>query len=134
MVKTPSKYKKLYSFRLLQICPKKRLKPPVYKYYQVGNKINNSHLCQLRVGHSKLNSHLFSKNLIQSPACLCHCPSETPSHYLLSCWLYQEERQNLLSFIQKYIPNFLTFNLRKQLNILLNGINPDDCNFNHTNS
>ena len=40
------------------------------------------------------------------PGCLCHYKSESSEHFLLDCFLYTVERQNLYYQVEHYIPNF----------------------------
>ena len=69
-----------------------------------------------------LNSHGFKINLREDDLCLCH-RSETVSHYFLDCFLYQEERDELLNKISQYLPRFKTFSKTKKLEIILYGFN-----------
>ena len=75
---------------------KAKYKKKKVKHYSRGiSKYSNSLHTQLRVGQSYLNSHGFKINLREDDLCLCH-RSETVSHFLLECFLYQEERDELL--------------------------------------
>ena len=103
---------------------KKIIKPKKQKHYSRGCKRGNSLLTQLRVGRSYLNSHGYSINLVESDQCLCSRP-ETVSHFFNHCFLYQEERNCLLSTIRKLIPKFSNLSDKKKTDILLHGINLD---------
>ena len=46
-----------------------RILPP--KYYNAGSRIGQILHARLRMGFSKLNSHLYSKNIVPSPSCAC---------------------------------------------------------------
>ena len=93
------------------------------KHYSRGiSKYANTLHTQLRVGQSYLNSHGFKINLREDDLCLCH-RSETVSHYFLDCFLYQEERDELLNKISQYLPRFKTFSKTKKLEIILYGFN-----------
>ena len=84
------------------------------KHYSRGiSKYANTLHTQLRVGQSYLNSHGFKINLREDDLCLCH-RSETVSHYFLDCFLYQEERDELLNKISQYLPRFKTFSKTKK--------------------
>ena len=93
------------------------------KHYSRGiSKYANTLHTQLRVGQSYLNSHGFKINLREDDLCLCH-RSETVSHFFLDCFLYQEERDELLKKISQYLPRFNTFSKTKKLEIILYGFN-----------
>ena len=93
------------------------------KHYSRGiSKYANSLHTQLRVDQSYLNSHGFKINLKEDDLCLCS-RSETMSHYILSCFLYQKERRVMFDKISEYLPNFQTLAKSKQLEIILFGIN-----------
>ena len=109
------------------------LKPKKHKHFQKGSKIGNANLTRLRVGRSFLHSHSFSIGMSESPACLCHFPDESPSHYLISCWLYNEERQTLFGSVSQLVPGFKSLPKRKQLEILLFGHKIDDPEMYSTN-
>ena len=47
------------------------------------------------------------------------------SHFFNHCFLYQEERNCLLSTIRKLIPKFSNLSDKKKTDILLHGINLD---------
>ena len=76
-----------------QIC-KQNNKVPVY--YYVGNRQGQILHARLRMNSSSLNSHLFIRNLVESPNCRCG-GLETNSHFLLSCPIYTIIRQELLT-------------------------------------
>ena len=65
---------------------------------------------RLRMRWSSLNAHLFSKNIIDSPLCICWAFEDT-HHFLLSCTRYTTLRQEL---VNKVIPVCHPF-----LNVLL---------------
>ena len=105
---------------------KAKLKPVKYRHFSRGvNKYSNALHCQLRVGRSYLKSHSFAINFTQDDLCLCNCP-ETTSHYLLTCFLFQPEREALLAKICQLYPPFSRKSLKEQTFILLNGINLDN--------
>ena len=103
---------------------KLKFKPKRHKHFARGSKRGNSLLTQLRVGRTFLNSHGFSIGLAESPACVCD-RNETVEHYMLKCFLYAEERQILFSTVEQLLPNFRKMTQRKQLYVLLYGINLD---------
>ena len=69
-------------------------KPPVYFYF--GNRAAQIYHTRLRLECSSLNSHLFKKNLIDSPRCSCG-QIETVKHYLFDCTNYTQLRHQALS-------------------------------------
>ena len=113
---------------------KKELKPHRYKHYSRGSKIGNSLLTRLRLDRSDLNLHRFDINQHDSPECACHAKNESSIHYLMDCFLYSGERQTLFSLVEHYIPNFFKLSKRKQFEILLMGISPENSDFITTNT
>ena len=103
---------------------KVKFKPKKHKHFARGSKRGNALVTQLRVGRSYLNSHGFSIGLADSPECLCH-RNETTDHFLLKCFLYTKERQILFDTIEQLLPKFQKMTQKKQLDILLFGINLD---------
>ena len=97
------------------------LKPSKYKHYSYGSKLGNKLITRLRVGRPFLHSHSYAVGKAMSPECSCHARQETTRHYLLQCFLYTVERQNLLDLVSHHVPNFKQLPLYKQENILLFG-------------
>ena len=56
----------------------------VPRFYLDGKRIGQIYHFQLRMDCSSLNHHLFSKNIIDSPLCICGRP-ETTKHFLFNC-------------------------------------------------
>ena len=69
-------------------------KPP--KYYMVGDRFAQIQHTRLRTSCSSLNTHLFSKNIVNDPHCLCGTV-ETTKHYLLECQRFSTEMINKIS-------------------------------------
>ncbi len=67
-------------------------------YYYIGHRFGQILHARLRMDSSSLNSHLFLRNLVDSPNCRCG-DVETNSHFLLSCPLYTNLRQELLDSV-----------------------------------
>ena len=67
---------------------REHLVPKRYKFLARGSKIGCKLLTQIRVGRSYLNSHSYSVGKSLSPQCSCHFPTESTSHYVLDCFLY----------------------------------------------
>jgi hypothetical protein len=63
--------------------------------YNLGARDLNIKHAQLRMNCSKLNSHLFSLHVVDSPECPCGFNHEDNSHYLLHCPRYAIARQNM---------------------------------------
>jgi hypothetical protein len=79
---------------------------------------------QLRMGCSRLNSHLYHLHVLDSPSCQCGFNFEDASHYLLKCPLYILERNELLLNLQSIGINNISVNL------LLKGSNQYDSRHN----
>ena len=97
----------------------KTMKPKKIKHF--GGKEANSLLTKIKIGRSDLNQHKFTIGLVNTPECLCHFKEESPKHFFLDCFLYTQERQNLFSLIEHYIPKFERMNKTEILNIFLFG-------------
>ena len=81
------------------------LKPKQCRLYNIGSKFANSIHTQLRIGRSQINQHLFAIGRSNTQACLCGCPVESTQHFLLDCFLYSIEREELFNYIRttKYV-------------------------------
>ena len=76
------------------------------KLYVYGHGRSTTNHCRMRLGLSHLRSHLYNYNLINTPFCeneVCDHVVETPSHYLLNCPKYAEERHVMLSEISEIV-------------------------------
>lgn len=73
-----------------------RSKPPTY--YNYGERITQIHHARLRLECSTLHSHLFKKNIIESPLCSCGVV-ETSKHFFFSCPNFTQFRNQFLSEI-----------------------------------
>ena len=62
----------------------------------------------------------------QSPSCLCHEKQETTRHFLLHCFLYSIERQQLFDQVKEIIKRFDKLPQYKQEHILLFGLTGDE--------
>ena len=87
--------------------------PKSYKFLSIRSKVGCKLLTQIRVGRSNLNFHSFSVGKTSSPECICHFPQESPTHFFLECFLYNEKRRTLLSTFQHLFQNSKTFLKRK---------------------
>ena len=113
---------------------KQRFKPPKYKHFHKGSKLGNTLLTRIRVGRSYLNQHKFTIGFSDSPECMCHYQTESPEHYFLDCFLYIQERQRMFSLIEHYVPNFQRLNKKQKIHLILNGVDPENIEFNSTNA
>ena len=64
-------------------------------YYSGSRNLQIMHT-RLRTQCSALNSHLFNKNIINSPLCLCRS-EETSKQFLLHCPRYENQRLKMLN-------------------------------------
>ena len=76
----------------------------------------------MRVGRSNLNVHRFALGLNDTEKCLCDRP-ETVSHYLTTCFLYNEERHALYTKVCQILPNFISLPDKLKVKVLLEGVN-----------
>ena len=79
-------------------------------YYR-GERLQNIHHARLRMGCSKLNSHLYNNlHVIDNPQCACGYVSEDVIHYFLHCPLFAAQRIVLLNSVGDVAPiNVATF-------------------------
>ena len=57
------------------------------------------------------------------PYCdICYVEENT-CHYMLSCVFFKEQRDVLFKTVSELIPNFITFTMKRKLDLLLYGIN-----------
>ena len=57
-------------------------------YYNAGKRLGQIYHTRLRTRCSSLNQHIFSKNITQSPLCICG-EVEDSKHFFLECSLYK---------------------------------------------
>ena len=101
------------------------MKPKKHRLHNVGSKYGNSIHTQIRLNCSQLNSHLYSFALSPTPNCLCQA-LETTKHFLLDCFLYSNERNELFTKLagvleKKSVDNY---NRTDLIQILLYGEKP----------
>ena len=90
-------------------------------------------MTRFRTGRTGLNLDKFTLGQTCDPGCLCHHKSESSEHFLLDCFLYTVERQNLYNQVEHYIPNFRKLTKKAKFSILTEGINTSDPEFYNTN-
>ena len=76
---------------------------PNLLFYYGKRKFNVIH-SRMRMGCSKLNSHLFQHHVIDSSACSCGNPHEDPFHYFLECPRYTVLRDIMINAISAITP------------------------------
>ena len=80
-------------------------KPPIY--YDIGTRIGQILHARLRMECSALDSHLYRKNIVPSPSCLCG-GFESPHHFLFVCSIYNAARNR---YLPNNLMNYSTHNL-----------------------
>ena len=104
---------------------KELMKPMKFKHFNVGHKLNNQLHAQLRLGRSKLNSHLHQIGLSITPTCKCG-QLETVKHFLLDCKLHDAARLQLYEKLGGLLENRVsTYSKSKLCEILLYGEKPE---------
>ena len=75
------------------------IRPPAKSFFGIHDPIGLSHLCQLRVGLSKLNFHKFKHNFRDTinPLCPSNDGIEDIEHFLLLCPSFTVPRRDLLT-------------------------------------
>ena len=112
---------------------KSDLKPDRIKHYLKGSKVCNILLTRIRLDRSELNLHKFVIGQSDTPQCLCHAKQESSSHFMIDCFLYSVERQVLFGQVEQYVPNFKNFGKKKQYEILIFGLKPENPEYFYTN-
>ena len=120
----PDTLKQIPSLNQFKLKTNIHFKPEVKPHYEVGDRRPNALLAMLRVGMSPLNSHLYSRGLIDSPKCTCNNSDETVLHFLLLCPNHAHHRNNLMAAIVISYPDFIGLGLMEQRDLLIYG-NPD---------
>ena len=69
-------------------------------FYLDGKRIGQIYYSRLRIDCSSLNHHLFSKNIIDSPLCICG-RQETTKHYLFDCNRFNNLSQEIMQSISQ---------------------------------
>ena len=72
----------------------------VPRFYLNGKRIGQIYHSRLRMECSSLNHHLFSKNIIDSPLCICGRP-ETTEHYFFDCNRFNNLRQEMMQSLSQ---------------------------------
>ena len=94
--------------------------PP--SYFFIGSLSANISHTKLRVNASNLNAHLFSLQKVDSPSCSCGYPSENTKHFLLTCPLYQNQRDSLFQTLSSALnTEFSTIPSSVQFEMLVYG-------------
>ena len=76
------------------------MKRPSPSLFYHGSRSSGIKHAQVRMKCSKLNFHLFSLHVVDSPACPCGNDCEDSNHYLLRCPLFYQARSKLLNEIR----------------------------------
>ena len=77
-----------------------RMKKPQPSLLYHGSRINSMKHAQLRMNCSKLNFHLYSLHVLESPVCICGHNCEDSNHSLLHCPLYYVARNKMFKEIR----------------------------------
>ena len=77
--------------------------------------------------------HKFTIGQLDKPECMCHFKEESPKHFFLDCFLYTTERQTLFSLVEHYIPKFQRLSNSEKFNILMNGLKPENPDYDYLN-
>ena len=72
-------------------------KDPMIELLYYGSRWPSVHHARIRMGCSKLNSHLcYNLHVLPSPYCSCGYEVEDPTHYFFFCSLFDMQRQNMI--------------------------------------
>jgi len=81
-------------------------------YYYTGSRLGQILHSRLRMQCSSLNQHLYRKNIVDSPNCICGL-TESTTHYLFHCLRYTAQRQMYINSIN--VPINLTTEIHPNL-------------------
>ena len=71
--------------------------------FYIGARWSSIQHARLRIGCSALNDHLCTNlHVIQSSQCKCGHPIEDNNHYFFDCILFENEREHLLSLVNRH--------------------------------
>ena len=76
-------------------------------YYYTGSRLGQILHSRLRMQCSSLNQHLYRKNIVDSPNCICGS-TESTTHYLFHCLRYTAQRQMYMYIHSVNVPINLT--------------------------
>ena len=125
-----TKSKNLYDFKE-QL--KTDIKPERHKHFSFGPNYSNQIMTRFRTGRTNLNLNRFTIGLSDDPSCLCHEKYETSEHFIMDCFIYGAERQNLFNLVEYLIPTFSKLNRKQKFEILTRGIDINNPEFFTTN-
>jgi hypothetical protein len=102
-----------------------------HKYYEIGNRVDNCWLTQLRLDVNPLNYSLFRRTLHPTNLCKCNLIRnnnkgviEDVWHYFVTCPFYTIARSNLLIVLSEVIgTDFRVHHLGNYIEHLINGHN-----------
>ena len=91
-------------------------KPP--RLHSIGMRFGQILHAKLRMECSALNAHLYRKNIVLSPSCICN-GFESPYHFLFVCLKYTVDRDMFLSNKVKYyyFDNIFSFFLLQNVTV-----------------
>ena len=103
------------------------------KLFNYGSMYSNTPHTQLRLDRSQLNENLFSIGLTNIKGYICEHSTESTEDFLLNCFLYSYERNNILSnltgVLEKQPATMTKENLLKTL--LMGERNDDPLKYKH---
>ena len=94
-----SKQKNSQSLHEIFILNADNTKPP--SYFNSGSRLGQIYHARLRTHCSSFNEHLFTKNIVDSPLCVCG-KVENTHHYLFDCTRYDDLRREFLNAVFYY--------------------------------
>ena len=91
------------SLNIFKLSLLKFVRPVANSVFDINNPYGLKLLTRLRLGLSHLHYHKFRHNFQDciNPICVCGLETETTTHFLLYCPLFQSARQSLLMSIKK---------------------------------
>jgi hypothetical protein len=122
----PKEYTSIVKHSSFKAALNSHFKPKRCKVFDYGGKFSNRLHTQLRLGRSQLNEHLYKLGLSDTKACLCGAPTEDTSHYLLDCFLFENERKELFDSLDGHLDKAMSICTRSEkVEVVLRGVRPE---------
>ena len=121
--KLDSDIRNLNSLSLFKSRILKFIRPNPNSIFNCHNPKAIKYLSRIRFGLSHLSEHKYKHSFQDTlnPICACGSDIETPCHHLISCPIFDAERNTLLNNIRQIAPSILNLNHSQITHVLLYG-------------
>ena len=121
--KLDSDIRNLNSLSLFKSRILKFIRPNPNSIFNCHNPKAIKYLSRIRLGLSHLREDKFKHSFLDilNPICACGSDIESPCHYLMSCPIFDAERNTLLNNIRQIAPSILNLNHSQITHVILYG-------------